>query len=553
MQRMVLVVLLAQAFVFCLDFVSAQELRYQLKQDQKISFEYNIQVDTSSDIISYTGMVNYHVLSVNNEIAKVNFQGGLNETLKPNPNRAADALRPFPPRLSVTSFPWQSLSVRPFTKNQFSLTKSGEVLTLDGTSQLPFLLGNLSLVPFEPLPKENEKSWRSDSSISISNSRNESPFALRPFGPFGMQQVDRMQSASELSSFTISDTKDGVVVVGKKYELTTPETGDRESFHMTGTGTWSFDTSQGCPAGSEMRYELKVKDGNTTTMFPIKLSFSKLSQEQIEAKQAEAKLKQEQAEKMSRERKAAASAPIVGQELKDFLNDLQSGDDQKKHSALIKLSQKELDDPDPELVKVIRNLVQSGGHFVHLADSILQKFDPIHKLNKAYEGNGFVESTGLVVDSKTELFVGQILQARENQNMPWKAAELQQLLPDGKVVVQYRGRLQRSGTVSRSDIQLAPSDVTQPNATKSSKVSASPSTSSPSSSATSATPRTWSDMSGSFKLEASFVGMVEEKVVLKKMDGSEIEVPLSRLSLQDQRHVNQLLEETKKLGNPFDK
>ena len=49
-----------------------------------------------------------------------------------------------------------------------------------------------------------------------------------------------------------------------------------------------------------------------------------------------------------------------------------------------------------------------------------------------------------------------------------------------------------------------------------------------------ATLRIWTDSTGKHKLEASFVGLENQNVVLKKKDGKVIRVPLARLSTKDQ-------------------
>jgi hypothetical protein len=62
--------------------------------------------------------------------------------------------------------------------------------------------------------------------------------------------------------------------------------------------------------------------------------------------------------------------------------------------------------------------------------------------------------------------------------------------------------------------------------------------------------RTWTDVTGSFKVEAQFVKMDGSNVVLKRKDGKEINVPVSRLSNADQT----IVEELKKVDlsqNPF--
>lgn len=523
----------------------AQHLQYDFAKDQKASYEYDIQVDTSGGLICYTGIVNYNVTAVSEQLVRLTFSGGLMEQTKANSNREVDQGRLFPRPLVLPSiFTRNSFSGKTQSKNSIAMTRSGQVLTLDGTSQLPFMLGNLSLIPFEQLPVEESKTWKSDSGVSITDDSNASRFAFRPFGPFAFQPAERMQLASEISQYTIGNTEAGVVTVEKKYEMKTPDTGDRESFHMTGNGVWSFDTKDHFPASTDMQYTLNIKDGNTTTAFPIKVKFAKLTEERLTSMQAEAKSNQEKSQRLFEERKAASQAPIVGEELAELLSQLNSPKAHDKHSALIKLMQKENFDADPKLVETVRKLTKSEEHFASLADSILQKLDPIHRINKQYEGSGFLESSELLVDSSTDLFVGQIVQLRERGHV-WYAAEITELRPDGKVTARYRGWGQKAATVLRNQIQLAHKGVIQP---KRPDNSTQP-TSNPDSTAT---PRTWSDSSGSFTVEATYLGMQGDKVVLKKPDGKELSVPLARLSLADQRFVAKVQEESKKLGNPFE-
>jgi len=168
-----------------------QTLQYDLMKDQKASYEYDIQIDTSSNLITYTGIVNYDVTMVNDQFVRLRFQGGLIEQTKPNTNREQDFGRSFPriPTIPII-FTRNSFSGKAHSKNVMSLTRPGQVLTLDGTSQLPFLLGNLSLIPFEQLPKEEKPSWTSDSGVSITKDSNDLRFTARPFGPFAFQTAE---------------------------------------------------------------------------------------------------------------------------------------------------------------------------------------------------------------------------------------------------------------------------------------------------------------------------------------------------------------------------
>lgn len=46
--------------------------------------------------------------------------------------------------------------------------------------------------------------------------------------------------------------------------------------------------------------------------------------------------------------------------------------------------------------------------------------------------------------------------------------------------------------------------------------------------------RTWTDKSGKFQVEAEFIKIAGENVLLKKKDGTTIEVPLQKLTSKDQ-------------------
>ncbi len=58
-------------------------------------------------------------------------------------------------------------------------------------------------------------------------------------------------------------------------------------------------------------------------------------------------------------------------------------------------------------------------------------------------------------------------------------------------------------------------------------------------------PRTWSDATGDFTVEAVFVDFVDGKVRLKRTDGRVITVELQRLSSADQKYVRTITEEKK--------
>ena len=58
--------------------------------------------------------------------------------------------------------------------------------------------------------------------------------------------------------------------------------------------------------------------------------------------------------------------------------------------------------------------------------------------------------------------------------------------------------------------------------------------------------RTWTDVTGTYRIDAEFVDVVEGKVQLKRADGAVIAVPLEKLSDQDRDHIKRILAESLK-------
>src|SRR5215468_10467519 len=53
-------------------------------------------------------------------------------------------------------------------------------------------------------------------------------------------------------------------------------------------------------------------------------------------------------------------------------------------------------------------------------------------------------------------------------------------------------------------------------------------------------PRTWTDTTGNFKLEARFVAQDKGKVTLEGKDGKCFEIEIAKLSAADQKHLAEL-------------
>jgi len=536
--------------------VQAQSLRYDWTVNQKFSYRFEITVDEDDATTSYKGMTNYVVEAAAPEQSRVSYRGGLTESkaVKRSNQGQGGFGPPFggpfggrfggPPGIP-SPFSRPAFAGKTQTTNRITITPRGKVLAMEGDSQLPYLLGNLSLIPFEWLPEGAERDWTLDAGVSISEQDEDRRHRFGPFDPFGGNENKTVQAASEITRYSIQSTSGSLVKISRSYNLSMPQAGDKPAFTMTGTGTWTFDQKDHVPQALDMSYQLTVKEGNTSTTVPISVKYTRISPDELARMEAAAKQEAETRAKEAAEAKARAEAPLTSDEKRAALGSLASGDSGKITKTLAELAAKTPKDADPEIVAAIEKLLASKDKAVaDRANDAMSKWSPAYQrrksLAKAYQGPGALDSTDLVVESTTPLYVGQLVQAqRKNYGPFWRAAQVQELLADGTVKLGFLtwGEVRDSEVVTRRNIQLAPPELEQPVKPPAAAMAA-PATS---------PLRTWSDASGRFQIEAAFVGVVDGKVNLRRADNRVIAVPLEKLSAADQAYVQQ----QQQAENPF--
>jgi len=539
---------------FVCQSCSAQEksLEYSWSKDQKFSFEIEIEVDEGDQTTNYMGTTNYTVDSANAEQLALTYQGGLTALTKPKessrkPVFGGPPIGPtgFPRGIPFPTFasPYTTAGILQ-TTNRITMSPLGKLLVLDGNSQLPFLLGNLSLLPFENLPTEKaDEAWTIESTVSITED-DSGRFHFGPFAQIQKSNQGSVQSASEETKYTINNSNDMQVTFDKTYRLKTALVDGRDSFEMTGKGTWIFNRIDKLPQSSDMKFELIVRRRNATVSIPIVLKFNRLTPERIAERELEAKRKAKEAEASMAEAKAKEEAPLSAEEKKELLTELDAETPDTIIQALRKITKKKLKETDTEIVNAIKKHLGSTNFMVaKLSERALEKADPVfgktNALKKAYEGSSPVDSTNLEVLSTTQLYVGQIVQIQEIGSF-WFAAEIRELLPDGRVLAKYQGwGGNRTATLARRNIQLAPAELPQPHKPATASVPQHES-------------RVWSDATGGFQVDAVFMGVDNDKVKLKRADGKEVSVPIARLSSIDQEYIKKIAEAIQILDNPFD-
>ncbi|MCC6510370.1 MAG: hypothetical protein IT423_14800 [Pirellulaceae bacterium] len=540
---------------------AADELRYRWQPKQKFSYNMTVTIDENDKITSFKGMIHYEVTAANAEQMKVTYTGGLRETVQRKQSNSGSG-GPFGPRGfggpggpfgprgfggPPSPFSRPAFAGKVQTTNRITMTPTGHVLAMDGDSHLPYLLGNVSLMPFESLPKGNDRQWVVDSGVSITEENEDQRRPFGAFGPFAGQDDKSVQAASEITRYEWQGQQNNLVTIKKSYQLTSPGA-DGESFDMNGAGIWTFDMQDHVPHALDMTAKLITKEGNSSTTFPITLKYVRLTAAELDKIEADARRLVEEQQRKVADAKLKSETPLTPEEKRESLAGLKSQAVADLKKTLTDLESKSLSDPDPEIATAIRALLKHADEDVAAAASkALAKWSPEYKrtydLNKAYGGPSPVSSSDLEVNSTTPLYVGQIVQVQEHGSF-WYAARIKTLLPDGKVRAETLawGKPNREVTVTRRNVQLAPPEVEQPappagvtNGAGLADVQVSGQS------------RTWSDKTGRFKVDAMFVGQENGVVKLQRPDGKQVNVPLEKLSPQDQAFIRQLLEE-----NPFE-
>ena len=523
---------------------NAADFQYGRKIGDQFAYQFDISAEMSDEIASYKGITRYTIDQLGPEQMQLTYRGGLPESTKrkgSSPGRGpfGPGFGPFGPGGPPSPFERPRFAGKVQTTNKITMTRRGTVLAMEGDSQLPFLLGNVSLLPFEILPDAKQREWLVDSGVSITQEQE----GRRPFGPFGPFGNDpkSVQAGGEKTRYAIETETGTAVVVKKSYQLSSPKAGDQPAFDLTGAGTWTFNPADGMPQSLDFTAKLVIDEDNTKTTIPITIKYHRLSVEEIAKLDADAERMKREREAAVASAKQAAEAPLTAEEKTQALAALRSNNSDELLKVLQQLGKRRPPDPDPEVAAAIQSLLNNPSKKIQEeASQTLAHWSPTYKLkfdlNKAYDSHMPVKSTGRTVTDSTPLYVGQLVQAKLFG--AWFAAEILELRSDGKILVRKRGFAPQEHTISRQELQLAPDELDQPHR---------PSTVA----ATSQSPRTWSDATGSFKVEATYLRSADGKVTLRRQDGREVTVPLDRLSAEDQQYVRQMLAAPQP-QNPFE-
>lgn len=529
------------------SFANSQTLRYAPKAENEYQYEFDIRFDLGVEETRLSGVTTYQIESSSDQAVRLNFSGGLRETKKPN-NPVGIPARPRLPTWGPGfRSPYRGITS---SSNSVTLSDRGETLVLKGESQLPYLLGHLSLLPFEPLPSEDQNRWSVEGSMNVLSEQAQDRW--RPFDHL-LDQNDRdLRAAKTKLSFQIIEQDDKQAVIQKDYEMMLSPSQDEATLELSGTGQWTFDKIAKMPLAMDFRYELTIQIKNVTVKAPLTLKYHRLTPEDIARRKVEKKEREAKAKLAAEKRQQESQRPVTAEEKTVWMTGLQSEKSFDQVRTLNELAGRSPQERDPSIVEAISKLIAHENRAVAMsAERALKKWDPAYQerveLDTKYSRSMPLDSTGRTVTSETSLYVGQVIQVQENNGW-WKAAEVTELLGSGRVEVEMRDHWKERKIYDRVKIQLPPEAFVQP--------SPRPESVEPKTIATHPEPltsvRTWKDASGKFTIEAKLLLVANGKLVLSRTDGKLVTVPLDKMSQADQSFIENLAAPAVEPVNPFE-
>jgi hypothetical protein len=312
----------------------AEPLRYRIEPGQVVPYSVIITAETPSVVDTMKGVFVLTGKKVEGEKMTVEYKGGLQRSVKSNSSgsrRGPFGRRPGGP--PIPRGPFGQADFRGLTQSTSTLTvtSTGAVESMQGDSQLPYLLGNLSLFPFETLPEEEVNEWKGGTDLTVT-SKSKSRFGLSR-GPLSRGNDEKTSGGSESIRYRVNSRVANLLSIEKKYSLTAPAaTSDDTGYEMSGAGLRFFDRQRGVSDAMNCEFELKLTTRSVTVNIPITVAWERMPDEEYKAyvKEREERMAalQKQAEERRAKQAAAAkereSKPLEEKVKKEVLADLNS-------------------------------------------------------------------------------------------------------------------------------------------------------------------------------------------------------------------------------------
>ena len=275
-------------FVFC-SAASSETLTYGIKKGQVIPYRVTITAENPSSIETMKGLIAFTGKGIDGENLTVEYKGGLIKSVKSTARQSGPMRGGFrggfrgrpgggPPRT-----PFDQPNFRGLTQstNTLVISNKGGIESMKSDSQLPYLLGNLSMMPFEPLGDDGEKNWTSGTSLTITTKEESSRFGPR-FGPMARGgEEETVTGGGESNTYKIQSDDGKLVTIRKTHSLSSPGATSKEaSYEMKGSGTWVFNRELGMSESMDFNVDFLIKEKNTSVTIPVTIKWNRIPEQE---------------------------------------------------------------------------------------------------------------------------------------------------------------------------------------------------------------------------------------------------------------------------------
>ncbi|WDQ16832.1 SHD1 domain-containing protein [Rhodopirellula sp. P2] len=533
---------------------AADPARFSNQVGESVTYKINIQIGIGKDAGKYPGSLTYHVKSATPELIQLTVTGDLQGKF----SRPSSFFR------SSNDSPLPTLESVSCRGALLGITPLGEVEVAQRDEMLGLLLGTIGQLAIAPLPPAdaapvNARAANNGADVAVTWDVSDTTTIARVSSPFGMTPSfasraginnKKLSIATEKWKYVAHPAARNRMKIDHQYELSAPESDP--PLKMQGEGIAFFNLDDGFYEQMQInRMLFQVEDG-VEVKIPVSIALVRETQQERDAKIAAAK---EAALKRTR--------PFTDAERKQWVQALAPGSSAVvAHRAMTELNSRN-QRQDPVLAQALLKRAETSDNnmksFYYSAaarydESIKQMAEDRRDYSR---GVGTVKRTGAPVTTASRLVVGQILAKSRERFSGHEAVEVTEIHDRNEVSVRSVGGHGRVERVNVSLLRYPPDTVPQPVHTRpeprARRVAPKPRVvmEEPEEFDEMDAIRTWTDKTGKFKIEASFLAVEDEKVRLKSADDKTIEVPLAALSKKDADLAEQFQKESEAPANPF--
>nr|WP_231845971.1 SHD1 domain-containing protein [Rhodopirellula baltica] len=539
---------------------AAEPVRFSSKVGETVTYKINIQIGIGKDAGKYPGTLTYQVKSATPELIQLNVTGHLEGTY----SRSSSFFR------SSNDSPLPTLESVSCRGALLGITPLGSVEVAQRDEMMGLLLGTLGQLAIVPLPPANaipvnQRAADNGADVAVTWNESDTTTIARVSSPFGMTPLfashaglnnKKLSIATEKWKYVAHPAVRNRMKIDHQYELSAPESDP--PLKMQGEGIAFFNLDDGFYEQLQINRVIFQVDDGVEIKVPVSISLVRETQQERNAKIAAAK-----------EAELKRTRPFTDAERKEWIKAL--GPESSftiAHRAMMELNSRN-QRQDPELAQALLQRAEMSkdnrkSSFYSAAARYDESLKQMAEDRRDYSrGIGTVKRTGGPVTTASRLVVGQILAKSRERFSGYEAVEVKEIHARNEVSVQSVGGHGRVERVNVSMLRYPPDTVQQPvdtrPAPRTRRVAPKPKVAidepdemdDEDPQAEMDVIRTWTDKTGKFKIEASFLAVKDGKLRLKSADNKTIEVPVTALSKKDADLAERFQKESEAAANPF--